>query len=146
MKIALGADHAGYRLKAELAEWLTEQGHELLDKGTFDEESCDYPLIAHEVAREVLDGRAERGILVCGTGLGMAMAANRFKGIRAVNCQGVFLAKMSRAHNDSNILTLGGRVVAQGLAVEIVQTWLHTTYEGGRHQRRLDQMDQLSES
>ena len=141
MRIALGSDHAGFALKQELGLWLEEQGHQIEDLGCHDQTSCDYPIFAQLVAKEVLAGNADRGILVCGTGIGMAVAANRFKGIRAVNCNDLFCARMSREHNNSNVLTLGGRVVGITLAQEIIKTWLKTDYEGGRHQERLDLLD-----
>ncbi|MBW1714088.1 MAG: ribose 5-phosphate isomerase B [Deltaproteobacteria bacterium] len=144
MKIALGADHAGFPLKQSLFQWLSEEGRQAADVGTFSAESCDYPHFAGLVAQEVLAGRADRGILICGTGVGMAMAANRFNGIRAANCTGLFCARMSREHNDSNVLALGAWVVGLGLAREIVRTWLMTPFEGGRHQPRLDLLDHLS--
>ena len=141
MKIAAGSDHAGFPLKRELVAWLEEQGHQIDDLGPFDESSCDYPIYAQLVAGEVLSGNAERGLLVCGTGIGMALAANRFKGVRAVNCNDLFCAKLSREHNNSNILTLGARVIGIGLAKAITETWLETSFEGGRHQDRLDLLD-----
>lgn len=143
MKIALGADHAGYPLKMELAGWLADQGHEVLDLGTASTASCDYPDYAGRVAAEVLAGRAERGLLVCGTGIGMAVAANRFQGVRAAACVDLFSARLSREHNDANVLTLGARIVASPLAKEIVATWLATPFAGGRHQRRIDLLDRL---
>lgn len=142
MIIAVGADHAGLELKDYLAGLLTELGHTVIDKGTNSSDSCDYPVFAQAVCREVLDGGAERGLLVCGTGIGMAVAANRFKGIRAANVGEPLGAALSRAHNNSNVLTLGGRMIGRGMAEEILRTWLQTPYEGARHQRRLDLMDQ----
>ena len=141
MRIAIGSDHAGFALKQELGSWLEELGHQIEDLGPYDETSSDYPIFAQLVTREVLSGNVDRGLLICGTGIGMALAANRFKGIRAVNCNDLFCAKMSREHNDSNILTLGARVVGPALAREICRTWLETPYEGGRHQDRLDLLD-----
>ena len=141
MKIAVGSDHAGFSLKQEMVAWLEEQGHQVEDLGPFDESSCDYPIYAQAVAQEILAGNAERGLLVCGTGIGMALAANRFKGIRAVNCNDLFCARLSREHNNSNILTLGARVIAPALAKAIAEIWLTTQYQGGRHQDRLDLMD-----
>jgi len=142
--IALGADHAGFPLKEELLAWLRETGHQVNDLGTGSTDSCDYPRFASAVAREVLDGRAEKGILVCGTGIGMAVAANRHRGIRAANCNGLFLARLSREHNDSNVLCLGARVIGSGLAREIVRTWLETPFQGGRHQLRLGMIEELA--
>jgi ribose 5-phosphate isomerase B len=144
--IALGADHAGFPLKVEVLSWLKEDGYRVLDLGTNGLESCDYPRFASAVAREVASGRAEKGILVCGTGIGMDVAANRHQGIRAANCNDLFLARLSREHNDSNVLCLGARVIAPTLAREIVRTWLATPYQGGRHQLRLDMIEELASS
>lgn len=141
MKIALGADHGGFGLKEEIKRHLEEKGdYELEDLGTFDEASVDYPDYGAAVARQVASGQAERGILVCGTGIGISIAANKIKGIRAALCSDVFSAKMSRRHNDANILALGQRVIGPGLALEIVDAWLAEKFEGGRHQRRVDKL------
>jgi len=138
MRIALGADHAGFELKDHLARILTEAGHEPQDHGTRSGESVDYPDFAAAVARAVRRGEADLGILVCGTGLGVAIAANKVDGIRAATCNDLFTARMARAHNDANVLTLGARVVGLGVAEEIVRTFLSTEYDGGeRHDRRL---------
>ena len=139
MKIAIGCDHAALTLKNAVREHLQELGHEVRDFGIYEAgEKCDYPEKAAEVARFVRDGGAERGILVCGTGVGMAIAANKVRGIRACCCSDSFSARMARAHNDANILTFGERVVGQGLALELVDAFLTTEFEGGRHQRRVD--------
>ena len=140
MKIAAGADHGGFALKNELVAHLRELGHEVEDLGTHSDASVDYPDFGNAVAKAILESRAERGLLVCGTGVGIAIAANRHLGIRAVNCSDVFTARFSRLHNDSNILSLGGRVVGVGLAKEILEAWLNQTFEGGRHQRRIDKL------
>ena len=140
--IALGADHAGVQLKADLAALLRERGGvEVVDFGTTELASVDYPDYAHRVSREILDGRAALGILVCGTGVGMAMAANRHHGIRAVNCSDAFTARLSRNHNDANVLCLGARVLGFGLAREIVGVWLDAKYEAGRHQKRVAKIE-----
>jgi len=136
-KIILGSDHGGYKLKLKIAEHLKNLGYEISDMGCYTEESCDYPVIAKAVAQEVLD-TSSRGILICGTGIGMSIAANRFKGIRASLCSDTFSARMTRAHNDSNILCLGQRVTGEGLAIDIADIWLKTEFEGGRHKRRID--------
>ncbi len=136
MRIAIGSDHAGYRLKEALVRGVLS-GHEVLDLGTHSEESTDYPRYAFAVARAVARGEAEYGILICGTGIGMAMAASRVPGIRAATCANAYMARMARAHNDANVLCLGGRVVGVGLAEEIVRVFLSTPFEGGRHARRL---------
>ena len=146
MKVALGSDHAGYALKWRVAEWLRREGHEVLDEGTFSEESCDYPDFALGVARRVASGEAERGIAICATGIGMAMAANKVRGIRAAVCNDIYTARYSRLHNDANVLALGARVVGPGLAEEIVRTWMETPFEGGRHSRRLEKIAGIEEA
>jgi len=144
MKIALGADHAGFELKDHLARFLTAEGHEPQDHGTRSPESVDYPDFAAAVARAVQGGGAELGILVCGTGIGVAIAANKLDGIRAATCNDLFTAGMARAHNDANVLTLGARVVGTGVAEEIVRAFLRTPFEGGgRHDRRLKKIHAL---
>ncbi len=145
MKIALGADHAGFELKEKIKKFLQDAGHEVLDLGCHSTESVDYPVYGAKVAKAVLQGEAERGILVCGTGLGMSMVANRFPGIRAALCHELFTARMSRLHNDANVLVLGGRVIGDVLALEMVKVFLETPFEGGRHLRRVNQIDELSE-
>ena len=143
MKIAVGADHGGCRLKEHLARFLEREGHQVEDLGTSSDESVDYPRYAAAVAEKVAAGEAERGILVCGTGIGMAIAANKVDGVRAANCNELFAARMSRAHNDANVLTLGERVVGIGLAEEIVRTFLATPHDGGRHARRVAEIQAL---
>jgi ribose 5-phosphate isomerase B len=137
MKIALGSDHGGLELKNTIIEYLNEKGIELNDFGTYTKDSCDYPKYGELVAEAVATGEYELGILVCGTGLGISLAANKVKGIRAACVSDVFSAKMSRAHNNANILSLGERVVGKGLALEIVENWLNTEFEGGRHEKRV---------
>jgi ribose 5-phosphate isomerase B len=141
MRIALGADHAGFDLKEHLRGVLAAAGHDVADLGTRSRESTDYPDFAHAVAAEVAAGRAERGVLVCGTGVGMAMAANRHKGVRAAACGDLFTARLARAHNDANVLTLGARIVAPPLAEAILEVFLAAEFEGGRHERRVGKMD-----
>ncbi len=138
MKIAFGCDHGGFGLKAEIVALLESLGHEIVDQGVDSLESVDYPHFARKVCDRVLDGRCQRGILVCGTGIGMSMAANRLEGIRAALCHEIFTARMSREHNDANVLCLGARVVGPGLAIELVRAWLETEFAGGRHQRRIE--------
>lgn len=138
MKIALGSDHGGLELKNTIIEYLNEKGLEIKDFGTYTKDSCDYPKYGELVAEAVATGEYELGILVCGTGLGISLAANKVKGIRAACVSDVFSAKMSRAHNNANILSLGERVVGKGLALEIVENWLNTEFEGGRHQTRVN--------
>ena len=138
MKIGIGNDHSALEMKAEIIEFLKEKGHEVVNYGTDSPESCDYPVYGETVARAVASGEVEQGILICGTGLGISLAANKVKGIRAVVCSEPFTAKMARAHNNCNILSFGARVVGVELAKMIVDTWLNTEFEGGRHQRRVD--------
>ena len=138
MKIGIGNDHSALELKAEIIDFLKEKGHEVVDYVTNSPESCDYPIYGEKVARAVAAGEVEKGILICGTGLGISLAANKVEGIRAVVCSEPFTAKMSRAHNDCNVLAFGARVVGAELAKMIVDTWLNTEFEGGRHQRRVD--------
>ena len=141
MKITIGSDHAGYRMKETVVAHLHGKGIEVDDVGTLSEESVDYTDFANKVAAKVSDGTFERGILICGTGLGMSMAANRFRGVRAALANDLFSAIMSRRHNDSNILVMGGRLIGDALALQLVDAWLETPFEGGRHQRRIDKMD-----
>lgn len=138
MKIALGADHGGYELKESIKKHLDEQGVEYYDFGTFSTESVDYPAIAETVCNAVAGQEYELGLLCCGTGIGMSMAANKVKGIRAACCSDYFSAKYTRMHNNANVLCLGGRVVGVGLALELVDVFLNTPFEGGRHSRRVD--------
>jgi ribose 5-phosphate isomerase B len=139
--IALGSDHAGYRLKQEIIKYLDSHGFDWKDYGTFSEESCDYPVYAQAVARAILDGDCDRGLLFCGTGVGIAMAANKVPGIRAASCSDVFSAEMCRRHNNAQILALGGRVVGTGLAEKLVEVFLAAEFEGGRHARRVEMID-----
>ncbi len=143
MRIAIGADHAGFALKQHLADTLRRLGHDVDDRGTHSETPVDYPPICADVARLVAGGRADRGIVVGGSGQGEQMTANKIAGIRAALCNDLYTARLSRAHNDANILAMGGRIVAFGLADEIVALWLETPFDGGRHQRRLDQIAAL---
>jgi ribose 5-phosphate isomerase B len=143
MRIAIGADHAGFPLKQHLVGVLRTLGHEVDDRGTHSEASVDYPAICADVAREVVNGRADRGVVLGGSGQGEQIAANKVRGIRAALCNDLYTARMSREHNDANVLAMGGRIVAPGLADEIVTLWLETPFEGGRHQRRVDQIMQI---
>ena len=146
MKIMVGCDHGGVELKDKIVPLLKNLNHNIEDIGTYGSESVDYPYYAAKVAEAVAEGTAERGILVCGSGIGMCMTANRISGIRAVQASNPYEAKMSRRHNDSNVLCLGGRFLGQDLAFEIVQTRLAEVFEGGRHQRRVDLIDTLTRS
>lgn len=140
MKIAIGSDHGGFRLKGEIVEYLKGKGIEYVDFGTFDESSCDYPDIALEVAEEVAAKKSDFGILICGTGIGISIAANKVPGIRAALCSDTFSAHATREHNNANILAIGQRVVGSGLALDIVDTFLKTNFEGDRHNRRIDKI------
>lgn len=139
-KILIGSDHGGFKLKGIIINHLKEEGYDIQDFGCYSEESCDYPVIAKEVAKAVLE-TSGRAILVCGTGIGMSIAANRFKGIRASHCTDTFTARMTRMHNDSNILCLGERITGAGLALDIVDIWLKTDFEGGRHLNRINMLE-----
>ncbi len=141
MRIIIGSDHAGYPMKERVKAHLQDQGVQVEDVGTHSEESVDYTDFGKKVASKVSDGTFDRGILICGTGLGMSMVANRFRGVRAALANDLFSAIMSRRHNDSNILVMGGRLIGDTLALQVVDTWLETPFEGGRHQRRLEKMD-----
>ena len=145
MRIAIGADHAGFPLKEHLVATLRRLGHEVDDRGTFTTQAVDYPQVSAEVARAVADGRADRGIVLGGSGQGEQMAANKIPGVRAALCNDLYTARMSREHNDANVLTMGGRVVAFTLAEEITVLWLTTPFEGGRHQRRVNQIHELEQ-
>ena len=145
MKIIIGCDHAGWELKEVIAPHLRALHHEVEDFGAYGIDSVDYPYYAARVARAVAEGEGDRGILVCGSGIGMCMVANRIPGIRAVHASEPYAAKMSRRHNDSNILCLGSRFLGRDLAIEIVNVWLDEAFEGGRHQRRLDLIERLTQ-
>ena len=140
MKIAIGADHGAFELKEVLKPYLEEKGHEVIDCGTYDLSSVDYPDIAEKTAAKVVDNTCERGILLCGTGIGISIAANKVKGIRAALCTNEYCAKMSRNHNNANILCMGARVTGVELAKSILDTFLKEEFEGGRHQVRVDKI------
>ena len=141
--IALAADHGGFAQKEQVNQWLEEQKIPYHDFGTLDGASCDYPDMAAAACDAVVSGACEKALLFCGTGIGISMAANKIKGIRAACCSDYFSAKYTRMHNDANALCLGGRVVGAGLAIELVDVFLHTAFEGGRHQRRIDKVAAL---
>lgn len=145
MKIALGSDHAGYALKAALGHRLKELGHEVVDLGTDSEEPVDYPRFCAAVGREVASGRADRGIVMGGSGQGEAMAANKVHGVRAALCLDEYTARMAREHNDANVLALGGRIVAAEMAFRIVDLFLSSSFEGGRHVPRLEQISAIEQ-
>lgn len=140
MRIAIGCDHAGFLLKEELKAYLQALGHEVVDMGTHSLDSVDYPDYARQVAEAVAQGRVERGIVICGTGIGSSIVANKVPGVRAALCHESYTARMSREHNDSNVLALGGRVLGVELAKEIVQVWLASEFQGGRHARRVEKI------
>jgi len=140
MRVAIGADHAGFPLKEHLKHTLQRLGHTVEDHGTHNEDAVDYPPICIAVARAVTDGRADRGIVLGGSGQGEQIAANKVAGARAALCNDLYTARLSREHNDANVLSMGGRIVAFGLADEILTLWLDTAFQGGRHQRRVDQI------
>lgn len=146
MKIAIGSDHGGYALKEQIRRWVAELGHEVDDLGCDSADSVDYPVYAIAVARKVASGAADLGILVCGTGLGMSMAANKVKGVRAAVCNDLYCAEHARAHNDANVMTIGARVVNNTDARQIVEVFLNTKFEGGRHARRVDQIMAIEEA
>ncbi len=140
MRIALGCDHGGFGLKQEIGQLLEQMGHTVDDVGCFSDQSVDYPEFADKVCGAVADGTCERGILICGTGIGMSIAANRHRTIRAALCHEAVTARMSREHNDANVLCLGARVLGISVAVDIVKVWLETVFAGGRHLRRINMM------
>ena len=145
-KIALASDHGGFDLKESVIAHLLNTGWEVDDLGPHTGDSVDYPDYGIKLAEAVAEKRVQRGIVICGTGIGMSIVVNRYPGIRGTLCSDVFTAKLCREHNDSNILIMGGRVIGKGLAAEIVNTWLNTPFEGGRHQRRLDKINQIDAS
>ncbi len=145
MNVIIGSDHGGFDLKEEIRRFLSEKGeHIVKDIGTFNHDPVDYPIIAHEVAKNISEERFNRGILVCGSGIGMSIVANRQRNVRAALCHNLYTVRLSREHNDANILVLGGRVLGLGLALEMVDLFLTTDFEGGRHQRRLEEIDNIT--
>jgi ribose 5-phosphate isomerase B len=143
MKISLGADHAGFELKEKIKKLLLQQGLEVSDQGTLSSEAVDYPDYARKVGEQVANHSADLGILVCGSGVGMAIAANKIPGVRAANVSSEYEAQLSREHNDANVLTLGARLISDQNAFQIVQKWLETSFAGGRHQRRVEKITQI---
>ena len=143
--IAIGCDHGGYELKQEVMKLLEEKGLEYKDYGTYSTESCDYPIYGEAVARAVAGGECEKGIIICGTGIGISMAANKVKGVRAALCGDCYSAEYTRRHNDANILAMGARTLGSGLALKIVETFLSTEFEGGRHARRVALISDIEE-
>ena len=143
MKIAVASDHGGFKLKEEVKAHLMERGLEVLDLGTHNEDSVDYPAYGKACGEAVVSGQADVGIVVCGTGIGISIAANKVKGVRCGLCTSVEMATLTKQHNNANVLALGGRTTETGLAMQIVDAWLDTEFEGGRHQRRVDMLDQM---
>ena len=142
MKIIIGSDHAGFELKSECVNHIKNVLNiEVDDIGVYDKLSADYPRVAHMVSKKISKGEYDRGILICGSGVGMSMVANRYKGIRAALCHNIYTARMSRMHNDANVLTMGERIIGKGLALEILENFLKTPFEGGRHKKRVEQID-----
>ena len=142
MKIAVASDHGGYKLKEYLKKYLEEKGEEVIDLGTDSEESVDYPVYGKACGEAVVSGKADRGIVCCGTGIGISIAANKVKGVRCALCTDVHMAEMSRKHNNANVLALGGRTTSDEDARKITEAWLETGFEGGRHQRRVNMLDE----
>lgn len=145
MKIAIASDHVGFIFKDEIIKHLQEQGHELIDLGPDCADSCDYPIYGYRVAKLIKDGRADRGVLICGTGVGISLAANKVDGIRAVVCSEPYSAKMGRMHNNAQIVSMGARVIGLGLALDIVDAFINAEFEGGRHQRRVDLLSKIEQ-
>ena len=143
MKIAIASDHGGYQLKEAVREYLESRGIEVLDLGTYSEESVDYPAFGKECGEAVVSGKADRGRVCCGTGIGISIAANKVKGVRCALCTDVHMAEMSRKHNDANMLAMGGRTTDTDKALEITAAWLDTEFEGGRHQKRVDMLNAM---
>ena len=143
MKIAVASDHGGFKLKEEVKAHLLERGLEVLDLGTHNEDSVDYPAYGKACGEAVVSGQADVGIVVCGTGIGISIAANKVKGVRCGLCTSVEMATLTKQHNNANVLALGGRTTETGLAMQIVDAWLDTEFEGGRHQRRIDMLNQM---
>jgi ribose 5-phosphate isomerase B len=146
LSVALGADHAGWELKEALKSWLMEAGYQVLDFGTHSPDSVDYPDYAQQVGEAVAVGKVDRGVLVCGTGIGMTMAANKIPGVRAALCGDAFTSRMSREHNDANVLALGGRLTDADMGCDILKVWLETDFAGGRHARRVNKIMELEDS
>jgi ribose 5-phosphate isomerase B len=146
MKIAIGADHAGFELKQKIKQALEQKGIQVADQGTVSNDAVDYPDFARKVGEQVAQKQAEFGILVCGSGIGMAIAANKVPGVRAANVSSEYEAQMSREHNDANVLALGARILDEATALKIVDTWLQTQFAGGRHQRRVDKITEIERS
>ncbi len=146
MKIIIGSDHGGLLLKNQIFQHLKDKGYDVDDVGTYTADSCDYPVIAKELTSKVLENSDNLGILVCGTGIGMCIYANKVKGIRAAHCTDTYSARLTRQHNDTNVLCLGERITGFGLGLDIVDEWLNASFQGGRHQRRIDMVNELDKT
>ncbi len=144
--IVIASDHAGYNLKEKIKEFLQKENYQVIDVGCFSPDSVDYPEYGAKAIEKILNKEAEFGILICGTGLGMSIVANRFPGIRATLCHEPYSAKMARLHNNANVLVLGGRIIGEAIAIEIVKTFFETPFEGGRHQRRINLIEELTKN
>ncbi len=145
MKIGLGSDHGGFELKEHIKEYLEKEGIEYIDYGTYSADSVDYPDYGKKLSQAVVSGEVDRGIAICGTGIGISIACNKVKGIRCALCSDTYSARMSVEHNNANILALGGRVLGKDLALEIVSTWLKAKFQGGRHERRINKISSIEE-
>ena len=145
MKISIASDHGGFALKQEIAEYLRQQGHEVLDCGCHSTESCDYPDFGAAAAKAVASGQCERGVVICSTGIGISIAANKVPGIRCALCGDIYSAEMTRRHNNANVLAMGAHLTAPVLAKKILDVFLSTEFEGGRHQRRIDKIDHIND-
>ena len=145
MILGIACDHAAFELKENIKKTLENDGHNVEDFGCYNTESCDYPDFAHKLCKALLEGTCERGVLICGTGLGMSYTANRYKGIRAALCTSVEMAEMARAHNDANVLVMGARIIDGSLAKDILHAWMKTPFDGGRHLRRIRKIDGIEE-
>ena len=144
MKIVIGCDHAAYELKEEVKQKLLNEGHEIFDVGTDSAESVDYPIYGHAVGRAVAEGNAERGIAICGSGIGISIACNKVPGIRAALCTSVEMAEMCRRHNNANVICMGARMISRELAFDMIDTWMTTEFEGGKHERRINMLDDIT--
>ena len=144
MKIAIGCDHAGYELKEKVKAKMAAAGHEMIDVGTDSNESVDYPKFGHAVGRTVADGSAERGIAICGSGIGISIACNKVPGIRAALCTSTEMAEMCRRHNNANVICMGARMISEELAYAMIDTWMTTEFEGGKHERRINELDDIN--
>ncbi len=143
MKIAIGSDHAGFEYKEAIKNYLIEKGYDVVDKGTYSKESTDYPIFARAVAEEVSKGNVDRGIVICGTGIGVSITANKVPGVRAALCTNEFMARLSRQHNDANVIAIGARVIGLEHGIAIIETFLNTDFEGGRHERRVHLIEEI---